>query len=161
MIWSSLQGKQGRLEIKGQLESEKTGDASETAESWAERPASIRDPKNLQCRCCRRRNFSPWVGKIPLEEGMATHPSTLAWRIQWTEESSGYSPLGLQRVKHDWSNFACMQEPMSQFLSSWSKIKLALYIYVCVCVCAYFFFFFWFANIWFTKDRFVSRKVNI
>ena len=32
MIWSSLQGKQGHLEIK-ELESEKTGDASETAQS--------------------------------------------------------------------------------------------------------------------------------
>ena len=26
------------------------------------------------------------VGKIPLEEGMATHSSILAWRIPWTEE---------------------------------------------------------------------------
>ena len=25
--------------------------------------------------------FNPWVGKIPLEEGMATHSSILAWRI--------------------------------------------------------------------------------
>ena len=25
--------------------------------------------------------FDPWVGKIPLEEGMATHSSILAWRI--------------------------------------------------------------------------------
>ena len=28
----------------------------------------------------------------PLEEGMATHSSTLAWRIPWTEELAGYSP---------------------------------------------------------------------
>ena len=35
--------------------------------------------------------FSPWVGKIPLEEGMAIHSSILAWRLPWTEES-GYSP---------------------------------------------------------------------
>ena len=27
--------------------------------------------------------FGPWVGKIPLEEGMATHSSVLAWRIPW------------------------------------------------------------------------------
>ena len=25
----------------------------------------------------------------PLEEGMATHPSTIAWRIPWTEEPGG------------------------------------------------------------------------
>ena len=32
----------------------------------------------------------------PLEEGMATHSSILAWRIPWTEESGGYSPWGLK-----------------------------------------------------------------
>ena len=30
----------------------------------------------------------------PLEEGMATHSSVLAWRIPWTEELIGYSPRG-------------------------------------------------------------------
>ena len=30
----------------------------------------------------------------PLEEGMATHSSVLAWRIPWTEEPEGYSPWG-------------------------------------------------------------------
>ena len=30
----------------------------------------------------------------PLEKEMATHYSILAWRIQWTEEPDGYSPLG-------------------------------------------------------------------
>ena len=30
----------------------------------------------------------------PLEMGMATHSSILAWRIQWTEETGGYSLWG-------------------------------------------------------------------
>ena len=30
----------------------------------------------------------------PLEKGMATHSSILAWRISWTEEPGGYSPWG-------------------------------------------------------------------
>ena len=30
---------------------------------------------------CRRLGFDPWVGKIPLEEGISTHFSILAWRI--------------------------------------------------------------------------------
>ena len=34
----------------------------------------------------------------PLEEGMATHSSTLAWRIPWAEEPGGLSPGGSQRV---------------------------------------------------------------
>ena len=39
----------------------------------------------------------------PLEEGMATHSSILAWRIPWTEEpgSGGVQPMELQRVGHD------------------------------------------------------------
>ena len=32
----------------------------------------------------------------PLEEGMATHSSILAWRIPWTEEPGGLSSMGLQ-----------------------------------------------------------------
>ena len=37
----------------------------------------------------------------PLEEGMATHSSILAWRIPWTEESGGLQSIGSQRVGHD------------------------------------------------------------
>ena len=40
----------------------------------------------------------------PLEEGMATHSSDLAWRIPWREEPGGLQSIGLQRVRHDWSN---------------------------------------------------------
>ena len=34
----------------------------------------------------------------PLEKGMATHSSILAWRIPWTEEPGGLQSMGLQRV---------------------------------------------------------------
>ena len=37
----------------------------------------------------------------PLEEGMATHSSILAWRIPWTEEPGELQSMGLQRVGHD------------------------------------------------------------
>ena len=33
------------------------------------------------CLQCGRPGFNPWVGRIPLEEGMATHSSILAWRL--------------------------------------------------------------------------------
>ena len=36
-----------------------------------------------------------------LEKGMATHSSTLAWRIPWTEEPGGLHSMGLQRAEHD------------------------------------------------------------
>ena len=38
---------------------------------------------------------------IPLEKEMATHSSTLAWRIPWTEEPDGLQPMGSQRGGHD------------------------------------------------------------
>ena len=46
------------------------------------------------------------LGLIPgqedaLEKGMATHSSTLAWRITWIEEPGGLWSLGLQRVRRD------------------------------------------------------------
>ena len=36
----------------------------------------------------------------PLEEGMATLSSILAWRIPWTEEPGGLQYMGSQRVGH-------------------------------------------------------------
>ena len=37
----------------------------------------------------------------PLEKGMATHSSILAWRIPWTEESGKLQSMGLQRAGHN------------------------------------------------------------
>ena len=37
----------------------------------------------------------------PLEEGMATHSSILAWRIPWTVEPGKLQSIGWQRVRHD------------------------------------------------------------
>ena len=41
-----------------------------------------------------------WVRSLgwedPLEEGMATHSSILAWRIPWIEEPGGLQSMGLQ-----------------------------------------------------------------
>ena len=37
----------------------------------------------------------------PLEEGMTTHSSILAWKIPWTEEPGGLQSTGSQRVGQD------------------------------------------------------------
>ena len=37
----------------------------------------------------------------PLEKGMATHSSVLAWRIPWIEEPGGMQSMGSQRVGQD------------------------------------------------------------
>ena len=51
-----------------------------------------------------------WVRSLsredPLEKGMATHSSTLTWRIPWTEEPGGLQSVGSQRVGHNLVTFA-------------------------------------------------------
>ena len=46
-----------------------------------------------------------WVRSLgweePLEKGMATHSSILAWRIPWTEEPGGLQSIRSQKVRHD------------------------------------------------------------
>ena len=46
-----------------------------------------------------------WVQSMgwedPLENGMATHSSILAWSIPWTEKSGKLQSMGLQGVGHD------------------------------------------------------------
>ena len=52
-----------------------------------------------------------WVQSLgpedPLKEGIITHYSILNERIPWTEKPRGLRSIGWQRVKHDWSNWAC------------------------------------------------------
>ena len=51
--------------------------------------------------------WETWVQSLgwedPLEEGMSTLSSILAWRIPWTEESGGLQSMGSQRVGHNWA----------------------------------------------------------
>ena len=46
-----------------------------------------------------------WVQSLvwedPLEEGIATHSSILAWKIPWSEEPDRLQSTGLQRVGRD------------------------------------------------------------
>ena len=37
----------------------------------------------------------------PLEKGMGTHSSIVAWRIPWTEKPGRLQSIGLQRVRHN------------------------------------------------------------
>ena len=41
------------------------------------------------------------IREDPLEKGMATHSSILAWEIPWTEEPGGLQSTGSQRVGHN------------------------------------------------------------
>ena len=48
-----------------------------------------------------------WIPSLgwedPLEKGVVTPSSSLAWRIPWSEEPGGLQFMGSQRVEHDWA----------------------------------------------------------
>ncbi|MFS9598810.1 hypothetical protein, partial [Klebsiella variicola] len=49
-----------------------------------------------------RETWDPSLGwEDPLEKEMATHSSTIAWKIPWTEEPGRLQPIASQRVGHD------------------------------------------------------------
>ena len=54
---------------------------------------------------CLPAMWETWVQSLgwedPLEKGMATHSSTLAWKIPWMEEPDRLQSMGSQRVGHD------------------------------------------------------------
>ena len=56
--------------------------------------------KNLPANAGDTGSSIPGSGR-PLEEGMATHSSILAWRTPWTEKPGGLQSAGLHRVGHD------------------------------------------------------------
>ena len=56
----------------------------------------------------------------PLEKEMATHSSTLAWKIPWMEEPGGLQSVGSQRVRHDWvTSLHSLQNTHFMYINSW------------------------------------------
>ena len=66
-------------------------------------------------------------GEDPLEEGIATHSSILAWGIPWTEKPGWLQSMGLQRVGHDGvtkhSTIQCLS-PYNYLLLLFSSARL-------------------------------------
>ena len=55
---------------------------------------------------------------------MANHSSILVWRIPWTEKPGGLPSIGLQRVGHEWSDWAhSMKERVSTMCGSTSGFR--------------------------------------
>ena len=81
----------------------------------AKNPLQVKN--SCQCRRHKRNRFDLWVGKIPLEEEMATPSSILAWTIPRTEEPGGWQSMGSQRVRHDWvtEHTYCTEGPSFEF----------------------------------------------
>ena len=70
----------------------------------------------------------------PLEKEMATHSSTLAWKIPWTEEPGRLQSTGSQRVGHDWvTSLETIQTQVDKLLNKtqrllYSEWKLAYFL---------------------------------
>ena len=58
---------------------------------WVKSPLEMQETQEMQVRSLGQEE--------PLEKGVATHSSILAWRILWTEEPGGLQSMGSQR--HD------------------------------------------------------------
>ena len=52
----------------------------------------------------------------PLEKGLLTHYSILAWEIPWTEEPDGVQSMGSERVRHDWVNIYTIDITVHEYL---------------------------------------------
>ena len=60
---------------------------------WVKNPSAIQETQEMGVQSLGEED--------PLEEGMATHSSILAWRIPWAEEPGGLQPMGSQRIRYD------------------------------------------------------------
>ena len=85
MLW----GFRGGLEVKNSLE--------------------MQEPQKF-LQECREALVCSLDQEDPLEEGIATHSSILAWRIPQTKEPGGLRSIGSQRVGHDLSDLARTQQ---------------------------------------------------
>ena len=71
----------------------------------------------------------------PLEKEMATHSSTLAWKIPWTEEHGRLQSMGSQRVGHDSDfTFTFLED---EFLKGQAWLCSFLFTRVKTMICAF------------------------
>ena len=78
------------------------------SQTWLKRlSSSSSSGKEPACQCRRPKRYGliP-CQEDPLQEGMATHSSILAWRIRWLEDSGGLQSTESQRAGHDWRDLA-------------------------------------------------------
>ena len=64
--------------------------------------------------------FYSWVVSHCVDKEMATHSSTLAWRIPGMEEPGGLPSMGLHRVRHNWSDLSSSSSSIPLYICSTS-----------------------------------------
>ena len=84
-------------------------------------------------------NLVPFYSKTYclFTKAMATHSSTLAWKIPWTEGPGGLPSMGSHRVRHDWSDLAAAAAATLEFqrpewgLQPWAPPSLSFLFTSC------------------------------
>ena len=66
---------------------------SSRVDQWVKNPPAMQEIPETRVRSLGQED--------PLEEEMASHSNILVWRILWTEEPGGLTPMGSKRVGHD------------------------------------------------------------
>ena len=75
---------------------------------WVKNPPAMQETQEMWVQS--------WGWEDPLENGMASHSSLLAWRTPWTEEPGGLQSIGSQRVRQDRSN---LSQYSTQHMKCW------------------------------------------
>ena len=70
---------------------------------------------------CGRPGFDPWVGKIPWRRAWQPTPVFLPRESPWMKEPGGLQSIGLQRVRHDWSDLECIHNALGPEWWHYSK----------------------------------------
>ena len=73
--------------------------------------------KGSPCQC-RRRQFHPWVGKIPWRRNWQPHSSILAWSIPWMRGTCGLQSMRSRRVRHNQASKLTRQNQASKQASA-------------------------------------------
>ena len=78
-------------------------------------------------------------GEDPLERGMETHSSILAWGIPWTEQPGGYSPWGCKESDRTEATEQAYVLFISIHHSYWIRQEIGRHTHMCACthVCIY------------------------
>ena len=97
-------------QLKAEIQRKDTGPSIRGDKSLNKTPTraylvAVKNPPAMQELQETRVGSLGW--EDPLEEGMTTHSSILAWRIPWTKVPVRLQSIGSQRVKHECSFLAC------------------------------------------------------
>ena len=109
---------------------------------WTEEPGGLRRwHQYWRTHLPMQEMWETWVRSLgqedPLEEGMATHSSILAWRIPRTEEPGRLQSIESHRVRHDWRDLEHMPTPgwisKKKSLLSWNSHSFHTNKYIMEC----------------------------